>query len=211
MSGSGSLSSWHQGPLMAATGFPRGSPQAEFGRPGHLAESQLPGAASYSHGRPVNGPTAWFPIAVVGDSVGARPIGSGGERRSRRHVAAPRYSPTHIHRHADFQYDREAGSVRVSRRPRTSFRGNDRTALPDRAYSEPQRREPTEPRPKPKNRKDVGASRPNEDRAVAAQYCRVNGGARPQDSSAYPKKQACASSATSEANSSIEFTSGLGS
>ena len=37
---------------MAATGFPRGSPQADSGRPGHLAESQLPGAASYSHWRP---------------------------------------------------------------------------------------------------------------------------------------------------------------
>jgi hypothetical protein len=41
-----------QGPLVTATGFPRGSPQADFGRPGHLAESQLPGAASYSHWRP---------------------------------------------------------------------------------------------------------------------------------------------------------------
>ena len=26
-----------EGPILAATGFPRGSPQADYGRPGHLA------------------------------------------------------------------------------------------------------------------------------------------------------------------------------
>ena len=40
---------------MAGTGFPRGSPQADFGQQDHRAESQLPGAASYSHWRPFAG------------------------------------------------------------------------------------------------------------------------------------------------------------
>jgi hypothetical protein len=56
------------GPLLAATGFPRGSPQADFGRPGHLAESQLPGAASYSHWRPeavLHGRATDFPEAAI--------------------------------------------------------------------------------------------------------------------------------------------------
>ena len=39
-------------PLMAATGFPRGLPQADLGRHGHRTESQLSGAPSYSHWRP---------------------------------------------------------------------------------------------------------------------------------------------------------------
>ena len=38
--------------LMAATGFPRRSPQADFGRQDHRVESQLAGAASNSHWRP---------------------------------------------------------------------------------------------------------------------------------------------------------------
>lgn len=39
---------------MAGTGFPRGSPQADFGRAGHCAESHLAGAASSTHrGSPV--------------------------------------------------------------------------------------------------------------------------------------------------------------
>lgn len=37
---------------MAGTGFPRGSPQADFDRRDHRIESQLPGAASNSHWRP---------------------------------------------------------------------------------------------------------------------------------------------------------------
>ena len=41
------------------------------------------------------------------------------------------------HRHADFQSNGEPGSVRVSRRPGTSFRLADRTALTDRAHAEP--------------------------------------------------------------------------
>ena len=39
--------------IMAGTGWPRGLPQADFGRQGHRAESQLPGAALYSRCRPV--------------------------------------------------------------------------------------------------------------------------------------------------------------
>jgi hypothetical protein len=50
------------------------------------------------------------------------------------------------HRHADFQYGGERGSARVSRRNATSFRGADRTALPDRAQTEPRGVRPTEPR-----------------------------------------------------------------
>jgi hypothetical protein len=42
----------HQYPLLAETGFPRGFPQADFARQGHRAESQVPGAALYSHWRP---------------------------------------------------------------------------------------------------------------------------------------------------------------
>ena len=38
--------------LLAGTGFPPRSPHADFGRQGHRAEGQLPGAASYSHCRP---------------------------------------------------------------------------------------------------------------------------------------------------------------
>lgn len=33
-------------------GFPANYPPTDFGRQGHWAESQLPGAASYSHWRP---------------------------------------------------------------------------------------------------------------------------------------------------------------
>jgi hypothetical protein len=87
----------------------------------------------------------------------------------------------------------------------------DRTDLPNRAFSELRVCQPTKLHNKLKKRNGVGASRPNEDRTVAAQAWRVNSGDRPQDSSAHPKKQACVSSATSEANSSIKFTSGLGS
>ena len=43
------------------------------------------------------------------------------------------------HRHADFQDEGEPGSARVSQRSRTRFRGADRTALSDRAYTEPNR------------------------------------------------------------------------
>jgi hypothetical protein len=114
-------------------------------------------------------------------------------------------------RHADFQDDGEPGSAPASRRRGTGFARADRTALADRAHTEPRARGPTEPRRNSKSGNGPGRSRPNEDRTVAAQSCRVNGGARPKDFSAHPKKQACASSATSEANSSIEFTSGLGS
>ena len=45
-------------PVVAGTGFPLGLPQADLGRQGHLAESQVPGAAVYSH---------WRPSADVGD------------------------------------------------------------------------------------------------------------------------------------------------
>jgi hypothetical protein len=38
--------------LMAAAGFPRGSPKGDSGRRGHRAESQLPGAPLCSHWRP---------------------------------------------------------------------------------------------------------------------------------------------------------------
>jgi hypothetical protein len=39
------------GSFMAGTGFPRGSPQADFSRQGPRFESQFPGAVSYSHWR----------------------------------------------------------------------------------------------------------------------------------------------------------------
>jgi hypothetical protein len=82
---------------------------------------------------------------------------------------------------------------------------------------------PTEPIPNPEGRRrpssavsSRNARAPaHRDRAAteseAAQSCRANGAARQQVYSDQPKKQACTSSATSEANSSIEFTSGLGS
>ena len=65
------------------------------------------------------------------------------------------------HRHADFQYSGEPGSVRESRRKGTRFRRVDRTALPDRADSEPLGPVPTKPRRKAKKRKGAGASRPS--------------------------------------------------
>ena len=43
----------HERLLMAATGFPRRSPQADLGRLGHRAEGQLPDAAANSHWRPL--------------------------------------------------------------------------------------------------------------------------------------------------------------
>jgi hypothetical protein len=55
---------------LAETGFPRGSPQAHFGRQGHRAEGQLPDAASYSH---------WRPTAVCDE----RPLEGGLVRLSR--------------------------------------------------------------------------------------------------------------------------------
>ena len=42
------------------------------------------------------------------------------------------------HRHADFQYDVEPSSASLSRRTGTRFPLGDRTALPDRAYPEPE-------------------------------------------------------------------------
>ena len=50
------------------------------------------------------------------------------------------------HRHADFQSNGRPSSARVSRRARRIFFVADRTAPPDRAYTEPRRGRPTEPR-----------------------------------------------------------------
>lgn len=44
-----------EGQQLAGTGFPWGSPQADLGRQGHLAQGQLPGAAAYSRCRPGGG------------------------------------------------------------------------------------------------------------------------------------------------------------
>jgi len=68
------------------------------------------------------------------------------------------------HRHADFQDNGEPGSVRASRRFATNFLGADRTALADRAHTEPGWRAPSEPRTKLKKRKGGGASRPSSHR-----------------------------------------------
>jgi hypothetical protein len=46
------------------------------------------------------------------------------------------------HRHADFQYDGDSSSATPSRRPGRDFSRADRTALPDRAHTEPERRRP---------------------------------------------------------------------
>jgi hypothetical protein len=67
-------------------------------------------------------------------------------------------------RHADFQDDGEPGSAPASRRRGTGFARADRTALADRAHTEPRARGPTEPRSKLKKRKGLGASRPSGDR-----------------------------------------------
>jgi hypothetical protein len=65
------------------------------------------------------------------------------------------------HRHADFQYDGEAGSVRVSRRPGRGFPRADRTAGADRAYPEPEPWKPTELAGSPIRFNGLPASRPN--------------------------------------------------
>jgi hypothetical protein len=82
-----------QRPYMARTGFPRRSPQADFSRQGHGAESQVPGAASYSRWRPqaatfegllvVDDSGHWAPMSLLGPinfqrgaSAGALPPGS---------------------------------------------------------------------------------------------------------------------------------------
>jgi len=65
------------------------------------------------------------------------------------------------HRHADFQDDGEAGSARASRRPGTSFRGADRTALADRAYAEPKSRKLALFFERPNAVNGLRASRPN--------------------------------------------------
>jgi len=44
--------------------------------------------------------------------------------------------------HADFQYGGESDLARASRRPERDFPGADRTAPPDRAYPEPEARNP---------------------------------------------------------------------
>lgn len=53
---------------MAGTGLPRGSPQTDFGEQGHRVESQLLGAASYSH---------WRPGSDIRDSAAKRTLDSG--------------------------------------------------------------------------------------------------------------------------------------
>jgi len=94
------------------------------------------------------------------------------------------------HRHADFQDDGGPSSVRVSRRSVTRFPRADRTALAHRAHTELSWRAPTERRRGAMRVMELPASRPSGDRTVAAQSCLVNGGARPQDCSAHPKKLA---------------------
>ena len=65
------------------------------------------------------------------------------------------------HRHADFQDDGKPGLVRESRSSRTSFRRADRTAPPDRAYSEPESAIPSAPEQSPMPVNGLRASRPN--------------------------------------------------
>ena len=70
------------------------------------------------------------------------------------------------HRHADFQYEGELGSARVSRRPGTSFYLVDRTAPPDRAHPEPEARNTASRATFPKPVNELGAGRPNLFRAA---------------------------------------------
>jgi hypothetical protein len=65
------------------------------------------------------------------------------------------------HPHADFQSNGEVGSVRVRRRPGTSFRGADRTAPPDRAHTEPEARKRALSLQRPNALNELPASRPN--------------------------------------------------
>jgi hypothetical protein len=68
------------------------------------------------------------------------------------------------HRHPDFQYDGEPGSVRARRRPGRDFRGADRTTPHDRAYSDPGSRNSDRTRGGPIRFNDLRASRPSGDR-----------------------------------------------
>ena len=67
------------------------------------------------------------------------------------------------------RFSLQGRGVGDARKPKTGkgFRGPDRTALPDRAYSELRRPGPSELCRKRKKRRGVGASRPNGDRNAA--------------------------------------------
>ena len=65
------------------------------------------------------------------------------------------------HRHADFQYGGAALRVVVSRRPERGFSPADRTAPPDRAYPEPEARNPDPTPTSPIRFNGLGKSRPN--------------------------------------------------
>ena len=82
---------------MAGTGLPRGSPPTDFGQQDHRVESQLPGAASYSH---------WRPEAVADRQPVERPLQTGcsqsdfaGEcwQRQKAVIQAPLRWPTALH------------------------------------------------------------------------------------------------------------------
>jgi hypothetical protein len=68
------------------------------------------------------------------------------------------------HRHADFQYDGEPDSARLSRRTERPLGAADRTAPPDRAYAEPPGGRPTEPRREGHAGQRVSQWRPSGDR-----------------------------------------------
>ena len=74
--------------------------------------------------------------------------------------------PESNHRHADFQYLGEVGSVRARRRLGTGFREANRTAPLDRAYSDPGSRNSARTRGGPIRFNDLRASRPNSFRTL---------------------------------------------
>ncbi len=92
------------------------------------------------------------------DKFAGSEFGHAPHARGARAMDGP--SPSN-HRHADFQYNGEPGSARARRRTGRVFASANRTARPDRAYTEPGACLPTEPPRKPKTRNGLAASRPN--------------------------------------------------
>jgi len=90
------------------------------------------------------------------------------------------------HRHADFQYDGERGLGSPTRRRARDFLGADRTALPDRAHTEPAAGNRDRSASRPIRFNGLQASRPNfvrtagraERAAASSRRCARGGGSR---------------------------------